>query len=173
MALLREIDFRPRGASWFRIGEAGNVGIVKPGDTVLYGGYDQKDATRIDISNGKVIDLPDALNHDKAHVTNMVAGAGHGSSGSGVFENTGALVGLIYSGYLDVGMQSRIHREIDRYYGDNIVNFYNTDAVVHFLQHESSYRPHLFSKIDPQELVRLDNVGHIFLSSVLVLCYAN
>jgi hypothetical protein len=171
MALIKEEKFRPSQVSWIRVGEDNRVGMVKPGEAVLYGGYDQEPITDIDVSNGEVVELPDRLNPDKAHVSNMVSGATHGASGSGVFERTEGLVGLIYSGFINIGLNSSRHEELSKFYGDNIINFYNADAIVQFLQHESSYKPQIFYRVNPLPVIRLENMGHISLSSALVVCY--
>jgi hypothetical protein len=73
MALIKENGFRPSKAqvSWMRVDKDLFVGLVRPNDVVLYGGYDMKPITDIDISNGKVIELPKSANPDKLYVSNM------------------------------------------------------------------------------------------------------
>jgi hypothetical protein len=82
MALIKEDGFHPSPSqiSWIRVNAERHVGITRLGDVVLYGGYDHEPITNIDISNGKVIDLPISVNPDKAFVSNMISGATHGAS---------------------------------------------------------------------------------------------
>jgi hypothetical protein len=173
MALIKEDGFHPSPSqiSWIRVNRERHVGIARPGDAVLYGGYDQEPITNIDISNGKVIDLPISVNPDKAFVSNMISGATHGASGSGVFEDTGGLVGLVFSGYINVGEQTNSHQELDYFYGDNIINFYTTEAIVRFVQYDSPYKPPIFYRVEPPRVIRIENVGHIYATSALVVCY--
>jgi hypothetical protein len=171
MAILRVEDVNVPRFAWFRTDRGRHIGIAQEGDSVVYGGFDTKTLGYIDIAHGKVVASPDPVNPDKRFISAMVSSATHGASGSGVFEGTEALVGLIFSGYVDVGIKSKRKKELDLFYGDNVVNFYNSNALIEFLGHESDYKPRIYYRIDPPAANGADVKGHVFLTTALVICY--
>lgn len=135
------------------------VYIPTPGMKLLYGGFDTDPVPvpRVGISNGEAVGKDEGL-----YISRMRSGANHGASGSGVFDYSGNMVGVIFSGYINH------YGHTTDYYGDNLINFYNNNAVAEFLQKELSIE--LSYSVHPPTLSRLEVVGKIFNTTALVVC---
>jgi hypothetical protein len=161
LAVIRETGYVAKSVTTFSVNsEELYVRVPTPGMKLLFGGYDIKqNPLNIDISNGEAIEGGEGI-----YVSRMRSGANRGASGSGVFDDTGNMFGVVYSGYLDVYQ----HTMPENFYGYNVTNFYNNNAVAEFLQKEFPIQ--IFYMRDPTRVTRMEVVGKIFNSTALVIC---
>jgi len=160
MAVIHAAGFAPPAFASIGTGAGAPVNVV-------YGGFDRGIAA-MNFAEGAVVAAPADLALP-AHVSVMASDAEQGASGSGVFEeNRGALIGLIFAGYLDASERARAHRESDLSYGDHLIKFYTADAIARFLNEEA--------KVEFSRAVASDGRSwaatrdHIYRATVLVLC---
>jgi hypothetical protein len=160
LAVIRETGYVTTDVTSFSVTSELYVRVPTPGMKLLYGGHDiNQDPLEIDISNGEAIEGDEGI-----YVSRMRSGANHGASGSGVFDETGNMLGVLYSGYLD----DYRHTTPDNFYGYNIINFYNNNAVAEFLQKEFGIQ--VFYMTDAPRVTRLEVVGKIFNTTALIIC---
>ncbi len=164
LAVIRETGYLPKSVTSFSVNSERYVYVPTPGMKLLYGGYDNPldPSLGINISNGEAIEGGEGI-----YVSRMRSGANHGASGSGVFDNSGNMVGVVYSGHLDFYR----HATPEKFYGYNVINFYNNNAVAEFLQKEISVD--LFYSIEAPPVMRLEVVGKIFNVTALIVCDKN
>ena len=161
LAVIRETGYVPKSVISLSVNSERYVYVPTPGMKLLYGGYDNPldPKLSIDISNGEAIEGGEGI-----YVSRMRSSANHGASGSGVFDNSGNMVGVVFSGYLDVYR----HTTQENFYGYNVINFYNNNAVAEFLQKE--FKIELFYMKDAPRVMKLEVVGKIFNSTSLIVC---
>jgi hypothetical protein len=161
LAVINEAGYVPEFITPLSVNSEHYVYVPTPGMRLLYGGFDTDPDVNmiVDISNGDAVEGGEGL-----YVSRMRSGADHGSSGSGVFDSSGNMVGVIFSGYID----RYPHTTPENYYGYNVINFYNNNAVVEFLQKELSIE--LAYSVDAPPVPRIEVVGQIFGSTALVVC---
>jgi serine protease Do len=162
LAVISETGFVPEATVSLSVNSQRYVYIPIPGMKLLYGGFDYADpdpTMPVDISNGEAVEGGEGLD-----VSRMRSGADHGSSGSGVFDDSGNMVGVIFSGYIDLYPTTTP----ENFYGYNVINFYNNNAVVEFLQKELSIELAYSEEAPP--IPRIEAVGKTFASTALVVC---
>jgi serine protease Do len=164
LAVIRETGYLPKSVTSLSVNSERYVYVPTPGMKLLYGGYDNPldPSLGINISNGEAVEGGEGI-----YVSRMRSGASHGASGSGVFDNSGNMVGVVYSGYLDAYR----HSTQETFYGYNVINFYNNNAVAEFLQKE--FNIELFYMRDAPRVIKLEVVGKIFNSTALIVCDKN
>jgi hypothetical protein len=162
LAAIHETGYVPDFVVSLSVNSERYVYIPTPGMRLIYGGFDyaNPDPTMlVDISNGEAVAGGEGI-----YISLMRSGADHGSSGSGVFDDAGNMVGVIFSGYIDAYQQTTP----ENYYGYNLIMFYNNNAVTEFLQKE--LRIELAYSVDAPPVPRTAVMGQIFGSTALIVC---
>jgi len=170
MAAIREVGYTPQRNVWFPTTKDRYVYIPTSGMTLLYGGFDNDHDKNIEnmivnISNGRAAEFLGLGDSGGIYVSTMVSNAHQGASGSGVFDYSGSLFGLVFSGYVDGAARKN---KADPYYGRNIVNFYNNNAILQFLNNET--RIQTSAIVDPPTVPRFMSVELIYMVTSLVIC---
>ena len=162
LAAISVEGYTPERIVWLSTNQNRYVRVPTNGMRLLYGGFDTDDAEIVDIANGEAVGntSPDSF------ISQMRSSATHGASGSGVFDQTGGLIGIVFSGRHDT--YPNTPGRPWSYFGKNLVNFYNNNAVVEFLQSEARIEASYLADapLVPRDLV----VGLIFAASVMVVC---
>jgi hypothetical protein len=160
LAVILAEGYTPEKSVWLAVGKNRFVYIPTAGMRLLYGGFDN-DPTLVDIANGEAL----ATAAD-AFISQMRSGATHGASGSGVFDQTGSLLGIVFSGHHKAYQDNPTGPP--SLYGENLVNFYNNNALVDFLQTEVSIS--ISYMRDAPVVPRSWIMDHIFAATTLVVC---
>jgi len=165
LAVIRASGHKPTSVVWLSVSPQKYVYVPTPGMKLLYGGPDNAAGAdmSVNIGNGQA-----AEGSKDIYVSWMRSDAGLEASGSGVFDHSGSMVGVLFS--VAQNYYRRTARE--NFYGENLVRFYNNNnSVTEFLQKElSEARVEIFYRTDPAPANGMVVKGQIFNATAFVIC---